>query len=247
MPADTTPSAGDRYPDGQTFPGQIQMGQVPPGWTPVALSRDIPPATSAGAVCNGAEIVVWRDTAGAVHIWEDRCPHRGMKLSFGFVRGDRIACLYHGWEYDSSAACRYIPAHPELDVPATIRVARYRAVDAGGRVWVAGVDDLDAAPEFGDSVTPLRSLHADAPLLALAELFTAHGLPGRGSVSDVMVAGAEIALTQSGLRLRAGLQPVHGGASALHLVVEGSCPAAALAACIPGTAALRRMAEGVAA
>lgn len=242
MPAATTLSADHRQPEGRISPGQI-----PSGWTPVALSQDIPPVTSAGTVCNGVEIVVWRDTAGAVHAWEDRCPHRGMKLSFGFVRGDRIACLYHGWEYDSSAACRYIPAHPELDVPATIRVARYRAVDAGGRVWVAGVDDLDAAPECGGSFAPLRSLHVDAPLGMLAELFTVHGLPGRGPVSDVVVAGAEIGLTQCGLRLRAGLQPVHGGASALHLVVEGPCPAGELAACIPGTAALRRMAEGVAA
>ena len=62
-------------------------------WIPVALSADIEAGTSAGTLVNGEERVVWRDDKGATHVWEDRCPHRGMRMSFGFVRGDHIACL----------------------------------------------------------------------------------------------------------------------------------------------------------
>ena len=57
------------------------------GWVPVALSASIEAGTSAGAVVDGSEIVVWRDNSGKAHVWEDRCPHRGMRMSFGFVRG----------------------------------------------------------------------------------------------------------------------------------------------------------------
>ncbi len=46
------------------------------GWVPVALSASIEPGTSAGAVVEGSEIVVWRDNSGNAHVWEDRCPHR---------------------------------------------------------------------------------------------------------------------------------------------------------------------------
>ena len=35
------------------------------GWYPVALSRDVDPSTSTGALLLGKEIVVWRDEEGA--------------------------------------------------------------------------------------------------------------------------------------------------------------------------------------
>ena len=53
------------------------------GWYPLALAEAIAPGTSAGAVLKGMEIVVWRNSAGLPRAWEDRCPHRGMKMSFG--------------------------------------------------------------------------------------------------------------------------------------------------------------------
>ncbi|MCC5958950.1 MAG: Rieske (2Fe-2S) protein [Rhodobacteraceae bacterium] len=213
------------------------------GWAPLALASDIMTATSAGTVWNGDEIVIWRDSAGRVHAWEDRCPHRGMKLSFGFVRGDRIACLYHGWEYDSAAACRYIPAHPELDVPATIRVARYKAVEALGMIWVAPLDQPGPAPVDQTQVNALRSLQVDAPLARLTQVFVTHGLPGLGLVRDVVADGAVIRLTQGAVRLVAGLHPVDDATSMLHIAVEGACTQQALAALVPATAALRRLAE----
>lgn len=130
------------------------------GWVPVALSASIEPGTSAGAVVEGKEIVVWRDNSGKAHVWEDRCPHRGMRLSFGFVRGDHIACLYHGWQYDTAGQCRYIPAHPTLEVPQTIKVPTYSAEEKYGIVWATAdsgtsLPDIDGA---GD-VAPVRSLY----------------------------------------------------------------------------------------
>ncbi len=121
-------------------------------WYPVALSEMIPAGTSAGVVIDGAEIVVWRDTSGAAHTWEDRCPHRGMKLSFGFVRGDHIACLYHGWEYDTGGTCRYIPAHPQLEVPKTICVKTYGVAEAGGT----------STNKFGQTLAEIQTTLGDA-------------------------------------------------------------------------------------
>jgi nitrite reductase/ring-hydroxylating ferredoxin subunit len=216
----------------------------PPGWVPLALSVDILPGTSAGTVCNGVEIVVWRDIAGAVHAWEDRCPHRGMKLSFGFVRGDRIACLYHGWEYEGGGACRYIPSHPDLEVPSSIRVTRFRAIEALGMIWVSPLDDAAPSPLEAGALMALRSLQVDAPVATLADAFAAHGLPGTGPVGDVVQGAATIWLTQGGIQLCAGLQPVDAGASVLHLMVAGAVAPSALAALVPATAALRRIVEG---
>lgn len=116
----------------------------------VALSRDVPASTSIGVRVHDVEYVVWRDANGKAHIWEDRCPHRGMKLSLGFVRGDRIACLYHGWEYGTHGGCLKIPAHPDLPVPDSITVDVFGAAEGSGLIWLVpegeGVDDHQLYP-----------------------------------------------------------------------------------------------------
>jgi phenylpropionate dioxygenase-like ring-hydroxylating dioxygenase large terminal subunit len=135
-------------------------------WMPIALSRDVPKGATRGVVLANRELALWRGEGGAVQVWEDRCPHRGMRLSFGFVRGDSLNCLYHGWQYGTHASCVRIPAHPGLEVPATIKANAFPAIEAGGMIWTADIAGL-AAPILPDS-TPLASLAVDAPVDAFA-------------------------------------------------------------------------------
>ena len=93
-----------------------------PSWTPVALSADIPPATVAPGLFGDHDLALWRSASGRIAAWFDRCPHRGMRLSHGFVRGEALSCIYHGWSYGASGGCRHIPAHPNLEPPEAIRV-----------------------------------------------------------------------------------------------------------------------------
>ena len=62
------------------------------GWTAVGLSGDWEPGAVAGVIVEGREWALWRGVSGKAHIWEDRCPHRGMRLSFG-LRARRPARL----------------------------------------------------------------------------------------------------------------------------------------------------------
>jgi nitrite reductase/ring-hydroxylating ferredoxin subunit len=186
-------------------------------WIPVALSSSIEPATSAGAVVDGAELVVWRDSKGVAHVWEDRCPHRGMRMSFGFVRGDHIACLYHGWEYDTAGQCRYIPAHPELEVPQTIKVATYAAAERHGLIWTRLAENADPAdiPETGEAV-PVRSIYVDCSMDAAVALM--------GGM-DAQSAGTGCwTLKAAGAALFVAGQPIAAGRIALHVLIVGPVP-----------------------
>ncbi len=107
----------------------------------------------------GKDVVVWRAENGEIAAWDNRCPHRGMALSHGFVRGNTLACLYHGWHYGSSGRCSYIPAHPELDPPATIHARQYSISEQGGVIWVS-VDDDAEGTDLG--LAPLRSFIVEA-------------------------------------------------------------------------------------
>ncbi len=44
----------------------------------------------------GKSLVVWADSKGAWHCFEDVCPHRLAPLSEGRVEGDSLMCSYHG-------------------------------------------------------------------------------------------------------------------------------------------------------
>ncbi|MBB3459138.1 nitrite reductase/ring-hydroxylating ferredoxin subunit [Rhizobium sp. BK313] len=185
------------------------------GWVPVALSASIEPATSAGAVVEGSEIVVWRDNSGNAHVWEDRCPHRGMRMSFGFVRGDHIACLYHGWQYDTAGQCRYIPAHPTLEVPQTIKVPTYSTTEKYGIIWAttaseASLPDIDAVM----GTTPVRSLYIERGAGDV------HPVLAKMGISDLV---GNVGILQAGDdRLLIAVQVILPKKTAVHIVILGS-------------------------
>ncbi len=185
------------------------------GWVPVALSASIEPGTSAGAVVEGSEIVVWRDNSGNAHVWEDRCPHRGMRLSFGFVRGDHIACLYHGWQYDIAGQCRYIPAHPSLEVPQTIKVPTYSAKERYGIIWATTAGEVSLPDiEVATGVTPVRSLYVER---GADDVFAALTKAGTGDLIG------NVGLLQAGDdRLLLAVQVVSPEKTAVHVLILGS-------------------------
>ncbi|SHF62551.1 Rieske [2Fe-2S] domain-containing protein [Kaistia soli DSM 19436] len=193
------------------------------GWYAVAVADDIEPGTSAGTRLFDQELVVWRDLAGVSHVWEDRCPHRGMRLSFGFVRGNHIACLYHGWAYDTAGQCRAIPAHPDLAVPETIKVATYHAAEAAGLIFVHSALGAEAPPPPAPvpSGRALRSLYVDLPLRSVAAELS----KGFTRQDDGSYAG-----TLAGVPVLIFLQPFTASRTALHLVLAGPGDAVAVSA-----------------
>jgi nitrite reductase/ring-hydroxylating ferredoxin subunit len=145
--------------------------------TAIGLSSAIETNQVIAAICGGTEYAVWRDSRGELHANQNRCPHRGMRLSFGFVRDDRLNCLYHGWSYDSGGQCRHIPAHPALTPPRTVCLQTFAVRERHGTIWLATetaagdaghagspspLDQLALPPDL--QATPVRSLYVAASL-----------------------------------------------------------------------------------
>ena len=132
---------------------------------PVGLLRDLPPKRVMRAQVSGQDLVVWRATNGDISAWDNRCPHRGMALSHGFVRGNALACLYHGWHYGSAGVCSLIPAHPELEPPATIKTTTFSVTEQDGVVWVSLDGPADPHP-MPTAMCPLRTFVVDTDPMA---------------------------------------------------------------------------------
>lgn len=181
---------------------------------PVGLSRDLAPGRVMRAWVSEVDVAIWRDLQGTAHAWNNRCPHRGMRLSHGFVRGDRLACLYHGWQFGKSGGCAHIPAHPDLEPPATIHTQVYDVAEGGGVLWVR-VDGPAEVPEMPDGFAPLRSMifdcSAETAIQALA------GTP----LDDVTPQKKEQDIFQLGaLKIRALCNPIGGDETSLHFLVS---------------------------
>ena len=160
-------------------------------WHPVATSLDLPYRHVFQGQLLGRELAVWRADDDFVNVWENRCLHRGVRLSIGINDGAELQCQYHGWRYaNRSAGCTYIPAHP-ADAPArTICNRVFPAVERYGLVWSGEqpqgeppvLDSLEDGNVFG-----LRNVAVNAS----AELVMRHLLSHSFDPTDQIAAAVE--------------------------------------------------------
>ncbi len=147
-------------------------------WHPVACLYDVPLRHIYQGQLLGREMAIWRADDGFVNVWENRCLHRGVRLSIGTNDGTELRCQYHGWRYaNRSAGCTYIPAHP-ADAPArTICNRTFPSIERYGLIF-SGEDPVGELPpvEVLDAGTPfvLRNLPVNAPASLVVEQLTTH-------------------------------------------------------------------------
>jgi len=208
---------------------------------PIGLSRDLPERRVMRALVQGHDLAVWRSASGRLTAWDNRCPHRGMRLSHGFVRGESLACLYHGWQYAAETGrCQHIPAHPDLEPPATICARAHPVAEAGGLIWVSVAGPL-AIPQAGPATAPLRSITAEAGPEALRAALVA--TPLDGATPESVEGDTLLRVSIAGIALTAALQPLPEGQTTAHLLVAPGTVRADLTRLSRWSEEVRRAAE----
>lgn len=143
-------------------------------WVPAFLSDQLAPGEVVQTYINGRDVALWRSYLGTVNAWVNRCPHRGMRFSHGFVRGEMLACIYHGWHYGSDGVCAYIPAHPDLKPPETICVDRFECTEQSGLIWISTSAQPGPLPKI-PGAHPLRSMIINSAIASVASALSAYG------------------------------------------------------------------------
>jgi ferredoxin-NADP reductase/nitrite reductase/ring-hydroxylating ferredoxin subunit len=143
------------------------------GWFPVAAATDVPLRHTFHGVLLGQELALWRAEDGYVNVWENRCPHRGVRLSIGISDGHELSCRYHGWRYaNRTGGCTYMPVHPGDSPSATFCARTFSSVERYGLIWttLAGTGDPPAVPAL-DAGNPfaLRGVPFDVPAQQVVE------------------------------------------------------------------------------
>lgn len=194
----------------------MESASIAPGWVPVAASEDVIPRHVFQGKLWGQELAIWRADDGYVNVWENRCLHRGVRLSIGVNTGTELVCQYHGWRYaNRNAGCTYIPAHPADAPPRTICNRTWPAREAHGLIWTHLGEGDPTLPEAAEAPLVLRAVPVraapDDVAAALEGFDPGEGLAHRGGL--VFGDGAST--------LRLFVQPMDSGLSAIRGLVSG--------------------------
>jgi renierapurpurin 18,18'-hydroxylase len=88
-----------------------EIGINPNHWYAVAWAKDIAPGQILPVELWQQEIALYRTSSGQIQAVEDSCPHKGVALHKGKIKGNAILCPYHGWAFESGE-CVDIPYFP---------------------------------------------------------------------------------------------------------------------------------------
>ncbi len=79
-------------------------------WMAVERSEDLKPGQAKPIRIMSEDYALYRGASGQAQVIAYRCPHRGAQMHLGWVEGDDIRCVYHGWKFDCSGQCNEQPA-----------------------------------------------------------------------------------------------------------------------------------------
>jgi phenylpropionate dioxygenase-like ring-hydroxylating dioxygenase large terminal subunit len=127
-------------------------------WYVILESCEVRGGKLSGVRRMGTDLVLWRDTDGAVHCLADHCIHRGVALSAGKVKGDCVECPFHGLQYNGDGRVTVVPANgKDAPVPVTFRGEAYVVREGHGYIYLwwgetrATYPELPFIPDLDDT------------------------------------------------------------------------------------------------
>ena len=124
----------------------------------------------------GKPVLLYKGESGRVVALDNRCCHRGAKLSNGRMEGDDVRCMYHGLKFDPSGKCIQIPGQD--NIPPKLGVRSYPVVERQHLIWIWMGEAAKADPSKILDFTYLRDpawrgkpdyMHYDANYLLIVD------------------------------------------------------------------------------
>ncbi len=128
-----------------TGPGSLAGKFMRRFWHPIHRAEELLPGQAKPIQIMSERFTLYRGDSGTPHVVDFRCPHRGTQLSAGWVEGDSIRCMYHGWCFNAEGQCTEQPAE-EKSFAAKIRIRSYPTREYLGLIFAYFGEG--AAPAF---------------------------------------------------------------------------------------------------
>lgn len=115
-------------------------------WYPIARIEDLSDQPRAAKLLD-IELVIYR-SEGRIVVARDLCPHRGMRLSCGWVEQEQLVCPYHGLHFSANGHCTSIPSRPEARLSERLSLTVMPSIAQFGLVWATLTGDSPHLPRF---------------------------------------------------------------------------------------------------
>ena len=122
-------------------------------WYAIAFSHEVVPGRPFARKCMDDPVLLFRESDGRVAALYDRCPHRGVPLSQGQVLSHAIECAYHGFQFDRTGRCVFIPTQEHI--PQAAHTRSYPVLEQMQFVWIWMGDPAKADPALAPSYTQM--------------------------------------------------------------------------------------------
>lgn len=210
-------SAADNDLLTQVGPGTPMGEYMRQYWMPAVRSAAVPAGGDpVQARLLGQDLVIFRGTNGDLGCVDEKCPHRRASLALAKNDGDRITCLYHGWQFGTDGTCVHVPTEPadkRGEFAARVKVKRHPVAEAGGMVWVylGDPDNPPPLPDFefnhlpADHVRPfvavstcnwLQCLEGLVDTVHVGQLHQSHVVGGKSQLGNVAIESAPTISTE---------------------------------------------------
>jgi len=131
---DAPPPTNPPYPKGCTFQ-EGDFTRLSAHWFPIAVAAEVGERPVSAQLLD-LDLVAFRTLEG-VCVALDRCPHRGMRLSRGWICEGQIVCPYHGLHFEGTGRCTAIPSEPDAVISRRLDLQIFPAVEAFGLIWTS--------------------------------------------------------------------------------------------------------------
>lgn len=147
------------YTDEALYKRELDTFFYGPSWNYVALDCEIPePGSYKRSWIGERQVVVVRDEAGDIHVWENRCAHRGARVCWqNKGRVESFTCAYHQWNFALDGKLQGVPLKRGVlgkgGMPADFDNTKHnltplRVHVEGGSVWASFDSKAPAFPDY---------------------------------------------------------------------------------------------------
>jgi phthalate 4,5-dioxygenase oxygenase subunit len=120
-------------------------------WQPAALTDELDGKRPVVPVrLLGEDLVLFRDSDGALGLISRACPHRGADLCYGRLEDNGLRCPFHGWHFNRNGQCVEQPGEPKGSrMHERIQTTSYPVVEKNGIIFAyMGPGKPPAFPNF---------------------------------------------------------------------------------------------------
>ncbi|QTI68608.1 Rieske 2Fe-2S domain-containing protein [Gordonia polyisoprenivorans] len=115
------------------------------GWHCLGLVGEFADGKPHSVQIFGTKLVVWTDTSGQIQVLDAYCRHMGGDLSQGSVKGDNVACPFHGWLWKGNGRCAGVPYAKRN--PKLAKTRAWPTMVRNGQVFVYNDPEGNPPPE----------------------------------------------------------------------------------------------------